>query len=126
MKSKQILLIVGGVAAAAGAVWLLAKLSAPQATRGVTSTTKGPTGDSVTTTPIQPGQVAFVAPRSTLSLIAQQAADKFRGILSSSIPVRSDIMQPFGNPVSAEAAYTSPSQGTQAANYRPSGYAIIK
>lgn len=126
MKSKQILLVVGGVAAAAGAIWLLAKLSAPQATRGVTATTKGPTGDAVTTTPINSNDVAFVAPRSTLSLIAQQAADRFRSILGGTIPVRTDVMQPFGNPISAEAAYTSPSQGTQAANYRPSGYAIIK
>lgn len=95
MKSKQILLVVGGVAAAAGAIWLLAKLSAPQAVRGVTSTTKGPAGDAVTTTPIQPGQVAFVAPQSTLSLIAQQAADKFRSILSGTLPVRTDVMQPY-------------------------------
>lgn len=127
MKYQKPLAIVGGLVLLGGlAYWVRQSLiqSGGETTRGVTSTgTAGQAQGSVTrTTPIKLGDVAVVAPLTTLSLLLQSGGRVLQRIGSSVLPVTTDRLQAFNNPDSAKAAYTSPIRP----DYKPSSYATLK
>lgn len=127
MKYQKPLAVVGGLVIAAGLfMWLRKSLveSGGENTRGVTSTgTAGiAQGQAIRTTPIKTSEVAVVAPQSTLSLLMQAGGKVLHRVSSIVLPVTTDRLQQFGNPKSAQAAYTAPIR----AQYKPSSYATIK
>ena len=127
MKYQKPLAIVGGLVIAGGLfVWLRQTLiqTGGENTRGVTSTgTAGiAQGQAIRTTPIQTSDVAVVAPQSTLSLLLNAGGKVLHRVSSIVLPVTTDRLQQYGNPKSAQAAYTSPIR----ADYKPSSYATIK
>jgi hypothetical protein len=116
------------IAAVAGAAYLLYRrtLIAPasDATAGVTASTKGGSENTsnaptVTTTPIKAGPLGFV---KTAVSVAAGGAERAVKLGSSAFQnLRANLFQPFGNPASAAADYTSPSNP----GARPSSYAQI-
>lgn len=123
---KKSTLYIGAAFAigAVGALWWLKRglqESGGESTRGVTSTAKSSnvTKDAVVTTPIHdPG---FVAPATTLSLLPKTVLsvfDRVRGFVLPAAP--SAKAQPFGNVLSARAAYTAPIRP----EYKPTSYGI--
>lgn len=127
MKYQKPLAIVGGLVLLGGlAYWVRQSLieSGGAKTRGVTSTgTAGQAQGEVTrTTPIKLGEVAFVAPLTTLSLLLQSGGRLLQKVGSSVLPVTTDRRQAFNNPDSARAAYTAPIRP----EYKPSSYATLK
>lgn len=127
MKYQKPLAIVGGLVLLGGlAYWVRQSLvqSGGENTRGVTSTgTAGQAQSGVTrTTPIKLGDVAVVAPLTTLSLLLQSGGRVLQRIGSSVLPVTTDRRQAFNNPDSARAAYTAPIRP----DYKPSAYATLK
>lgn len=116
------------IAAIAGAVYWLSKRGVVEAAddvaRGVTSSSKGaPVNTSgspvVTTTPIKSGPLGFV--KTAVNGAASAVENTVRFGSSAFQNLRANLMQPFGNPASAAADFTSPSNPAA----RPSSYADI-
>jgi len=115
-------LVLIGVAAA---IWLQKSLAAKNAAadaHGVTDSLKG----GVSSSPIQPSKVAFAGLADPLGAITR-AGNRAVQTITSSLGINSaatDYRLRQGNPASASAAFTSPTQ-TNVSNYRPSAWAGI-
>ena len=107
-------------------IWLqksLAEKHAAVDARAVTDTSKS----GVSSSPIQPSKVAFAGLADPLGAISR-AGNRAVQTITSSLGINSaatDWRQRQGNPASAAAAFTSPTQ-TNISNYRPSAWAGIQ
>jgi hypothetical protein len=124
MNYTKLFSVVGVIAVAGAAIYFARRRlqqSATQDTRGVTSAgTAGIAQGAVTrTSPIKASDTAFVAPASTLDLLAKIGGKIGARVPSTVLPVTTNKLQPFNNPASAGAAFTSPLR----TDYTTSSYA---